>query len=719
MKHLAALALALSSAFTMPASAQDFVGFERSSFGSVVLKRNQAAGGGSDMEFELAVGSYNNESIRNYSSDSVFARMGQSVGRLDILTDKGIFPCTAFIVSNKHILTNHHCVPGILDNEKAGATRIDAVQFVAGYTQQGVEEGTRKYTVIPVPLETSKDLDYSVLEVLGDPSEIFGKLTLTDREPRDGDPYWVIGHPMGEAQRISREKCKANTPALSQSRLLHTCDTLPGNSGSPVIDASLQQVVGLHHAGSKRDSVNFAIPMREILGTSSLLASLAGGGAPVTTDAGTGGDDGATALGGVCDAFYNEAKTLGQCFAYEAYVSECGDHPYVMFAKGYLAANCSAPPKDDPVDVATTPRVPETLLRPWCGSSRLNPTEATICSDSILADLDGQLEAAYHAQKGRATAEQQGAWRTGTRDACGTDNTCIYRVVSDRITYLRTPVASTPSGPRLVAGNYNLGSSRCYVVTASRATVAEAESFIANWFPGRSDVQVFRSDNGWYAISAGIVSKSEADWRLNQLKSAGTIPSDSYCSTGSRFREELIRTGGSSSGGGVSTGGGTATKVMYVDNNSDGGLNVRPGPGTQYPYFTEIDPGTRLVILGSSGKWSKVRLPDSRQGWVYTPLLTWTKPHVQQCWGRVVNLRPRSQYNLSTGAGFLAVRTKPSTRTGKKISELYLGDQVKVVARNGNWARLECISGGCTAPYQGSAGVRGWSSSKYLSISCN
>jgi V8-like Glu-specific endopeptidase/uncharacterized protein len=430
--------------------AQDLFGFDRGSFGNVVLNRNQSAGG--EIELELAVGSYNNESIRNYSPDSVFARMGQAVGRLDILTDKGVFPCTAFIVSDKHILTNHHCVPGILGNEKAGATRIDAVQFVAGYTQQGVDEGTRKYTVIPVPVETSKELDYSVLEVLGDPSEVYGKLALSDREPRDGDPYWVIGHPMGEAQRISREKCKANTPALSQSRLLHTCDTLPGNSGSPVIDASLQRVIGLHHAGSKRDSVNFAIPMREILSQSTLLAALVQPEAAIRTDAVAGGGGGGVAAdAGTCDAFYNEAKALGQCFAYEAYVESCASHPYIRFAQGYLKSNCAAPPADAPVDVASAPKTPEALLRPWCGSSRMNLTERTICDTPALADLDAEMEAAYYGQSGRATSAQQNAWRTGTRDACGADTNCIYRAVSERITYLRSPnapvmrLASAPS----------------------------------------------------------------------------------------------------------------------------------------------------------------------------------------------------------------------------------------------------------------------------------
>ena len=146
------------------AQSQDMMGFDRESFGSVVLSRTQAAG--TDVQLELSIGNYENEPIINYSVGSVFAKIGKSVGRLDVLTDKGNFPCTAFIVSKKYILTNYHCSLGLLDNEQIGATRIDAVQFVAGYTQTGIDEGTKKYTVIPTPVEFSAELDYAVLEVL-------------------------------------------------------------------------------------------------------------------------------------------------------------------------------------------------------------------------------------------------------------------------------------------------------------------------------------------------------------------------------------------------------------------------------------------------------------------------------------------------------------------------------------------------------------------------
>ncbi|WP_417206313.1 trypsin-like peptidase domain-containing protein [Antarctobacter sp.] len=255
-----------------PALSQDLIGFDLSSFGKTVLSNTQAAGG--DVMLEAAFGAYNNEFIATYSPKSVFAKMGRAVGRLDVATDAGVFPCTAFLVADDLLMTNHHCVPGILDHERAGATAIVGVQFVAGYLLEGIEEGSERFLVNPVPVETSKTLDYTLLRILGSkPGRQYGTLALAGVDPDDNAPFWIIGHPMGEAQRISREKCRANAPALSKDRVLHTCDTLPGNSGSPVIDAGTQQVIALHHAGSARNSINYAVPMTAILRNSTVLKS--------------------------------------------------------------------------------------------------------------------------------------------------------------------------------------------------------------------------------------------------------------------------------------------------------------------------------------------------------------------------------------------------------------------------------------------------------------
>ena len=337
---VAILAIGIAS-FGTSLLSQELVTFDRSSFGSVVISKNQSVG--NDIQLELAIGNYENEPIINYSVGSVFAQMGRSVGRLDVLTDKGMFPCTAFIVSSKYILTNYHCSLGLLDNEQINATRIDATQFVAGYIQTGIEEGTNKYTVIPTPIETSKDLDYAVLEVLGNPAEKYGQLKLSDIAPAHGDPFWIIGHPMGEGQRISREKCKANNPALSAGRLLHTCDTLPGNSGSPVIDAGLQQVVALHHAGSRADSVNYAILMSDILEKSKILTAFE---APIALP------QAITEKPKACDELYNAAAKAKACYAYNAYLKSCNSHALVPLARGYLKEFCNEsvePLVEDPV----------------------------------------------------------------------------------------------------------------------------------------------------------------------------------------------------------------------------------------------------------------------------------------------------------------------------------------------------------------------------------
>lgn len=331
IKHLIIALAAMLITVCSVAHSQDLMGFDRSSYGSVVLSQTQSVG--TDIQLELSIGNYENEPIINYSSGSVFAQIGRSVGRLDVLTDKGIFPCTAFIVSEKYILTNYHCSKGLLDNEKIGASRIDATQFVAGYTQTGIEEGTKKYTVIPTPIEASKTLDYAVLEVIGNPSQEYGQLKLASTSPAGGDPFWIIGHPMGEGQRISREKCKANNPALSSGKLLHTCDTLPGNSGSPVIDAGLQQVVALHHAGSKADSVNFAILMSEILANSKVLAAYK---APISVQQVAPKTAEITA----CDALYGAAAEAKACYAYDVYLKSCSTHILAPMARGYIKNFC-------------------------------------------------------------------------------------------------------------------------------------------------------------------------------------------------------------------------------------------------------------------------------------------------------------------------------------------------------------------------------------------
>jgi len=396
------------------AQSQNLVGFDRGSFGSIVLSRAQSAG--SEVQLELSIGSYENEPIINYRG-TIFAEIGRPVGRLDVLTDKGLFPCTAFIVSKKYILTNYHCSLGLLDNEKIGATRIEATQFVAGYVQTGIDEGTNKFTVVPIPVEYSEKLDYAVLEVIGNPSQDYGELKLASMVPNDRTPFWVIGHPQGKGQHISREKCRASSPAVSKTKLLHTCDTLPGNSGSPVIDAGLQVVVALHHAGIANDSVNAAILMSEILANSKVLTAYK---APLSVQQVTPKTSELTA----CDALYSAATEAKACFAYEAYFKSCEGHALAPIAEGYIDKFCQ---------VQNTPQI-EPQPTKTCNQDAKQCGDEQICS---LATKNGRWDTSsvnqFYVQEAkkrgltcRVKAQVKKTCSASTPEVCTATTLCYY-----------------------------------------------------------------------------------------------------------------------------------------------------------------------------------------------------------------------------------------------------------------------------------------------------
>jgi uncharacterized protein YraI len=85
------------------------------------------------------------------------------------------------------------------------------------------------------------------------------------------------------------------------------------------------------------------------------------------------------------------------------------------------------------------------------------------------------------------------------------------------------------------------------------------------------------------------------------------------------------------------------------------------------------------------------------------------------CTGHVTGIRPLSAYNHAAGNGFLAVRTGPGTQY-PQIGELYLGDEIAVWARNGNWYQVQCMSGRCVNPLWGQPNPNGWVSGRYLSV---
>jgi V8-like Glu-specific endopeptidase len=120
--------------------------------------------------------------------------------------------------------------------------------------------------------DSSFELDYSVLEIAGQPETLWGLLPLgSASDPMAGEDLFIVQHPAGEAKQISKINCKAGLVPVdgraTGSDFIHSCDTAGGSSGSPVTD-SAGNLVGLHHYGFNEGgawSQNRAVRIRKIV----------------------------------------------------------------------------------------------------------------------------------------------------------------------------------------------------------------------------------------------------------------------------------------------------------------------------------------------------------------------------------------------------------------------------------------------------------------------
>lgn len=109
------------TAFCLMASAAtaQVAEFDPDDFGKIVIQPRQSTGG-SGFVLEQAFGDYQNEPLVNYGENSQAVKLGRPIGRLDMLFASGKTGfCTAFIVDENHLVTNHHCIPG-MDGEPLG-----------------------------------------------------------------------------------------------------------------------------------------------------------------------------------------------------------------------------------------------------------------------------------------------------------------------------------------------------------------------------------------------------------------------------------------------------------------------------------------------------------------------------------------------------------------------------------------------------------------------
>jgi hypothetical protein len=204
------------------------------------------------VRLEQLQGSKDFERVYNFKKGSRFHRISQPVGRLKIkVKDQenkvGMFLCTASIISENYILTNYHCIPG-----QVGMKVLEA-KLELGYLHEIDTSTVSSFNVDPVAEESNANLDYAIVRVQGNPSKTYGNIDISADNIFEKDAVFIIHHPEGSPKTLSRKQCFITS--LKGPDITHSCDTMPGSSGSPVFSDETYQVVGLHFAGSSQGNV--------------------------------------------------------------------------------------------------------------------------------------------------------------------------------------------------------------------------------------------------------------------------------------------------------------------------------------------------------------------------------------------------------------------------------------------------------------------------------
>jgi len=163
--------------------------------------------------------------------------------------------CTAWLVSKDTIITNNHCIASSSEaaNAKASFNYVD-----------GVSSSQRVWYTCSTFVKTWSNLDMTALKcgtVNGQyPGDVYGTLTVSSTNPATNDSIYVIHQNCDYYTSSSCSPTKKYSPgkilngSYSSTDASYDADTLGGSSGSPVLSATSNEVVALHHYGFNGNS---------------------------------------------------------------------------------------------------------------------------------------------------------------------------------------------------------------------------------------------------------------------------------------------------------------------------------------------------------------------------------------------------------------------------------------------------------------------------------
>jgi V8-like Glu-specific endopeptidase len=125
------------------------------------------------------------------------------------------------------------------------------VNFLYQVDSTGTLQAEQRFPITQLIEYRLGGLDMAICRIGGNPGNIYGFTEVSTTNPTVGEMLAIIGHPAGQPKRIEAGPC---TTVSGNTVRYNDIDTLGGNSGSGILQASTGRVVGVHTNGGCNSS---------------------------------------------------------------------------------------------------------------------------------------------------------------------------------------------------------------------------------------------------------------------------------------------------------------------------------------------------------------------------------------------------------------------------------------------------------------------------------
>ena len=158
-----------------------------------------------------------------------------------------------------------------------------------------------------------------------------------------------------------------------------------------------------------------------------------------------------------------------------------------------------------------------------------------------------------------------------------------------------------------------------YLAVASSASIEGARRIAQGYAAHFEQVEVYKTRNGYFNVVLASGEISGLEVLRAELISSGSVPADSYITSGTRFVDLVWRTNNDQPSG---QGTGSLAKwvgiVSGLDPNGDNFLSLRRQPRSGSREVARMAPGEQLQIEGQKGSWLLVKRMNGQQGWAFS-----------------------------------------------------------------------------------------------------